>query len=85
RWLYGALRIVTSANNLSKGKYGSCFPGNALPKDGAWPAGCGAPKRSKKADAAKLAYIDGLEACKATVTDLFDDPQHRWWATLATV
>lgn len=85
RWLYGALRIVTSANNLSKGKYGSCFPGNALPKDGAWPAGCGAPKRSKKADAAKLAYIDGLEACKATVTDLFDDPQHCWWATLATV
>ena len=85
RWLYGALRIVLSESNVSKGQFASCFPGNALPKDGGWPAGCGAPKRSKKADAAKLAYIEDLEARKADVTDLFEDPQHRWWATLATV
>ncbi len=84
RWLYGALRIVMSETNLSKGLFASCFPSNALPKDGGWPAGCGAPKRSKNADEAKLAYIDGLEACKADVVALFEDPQHRWWATLAT-
>ena len=84
RWLYGALRIVMTESNLSKGIFGSCFPSNALPKDGGWPAGCGAPKRSKNADEAKLAYIDGLESRKATVTALFDEPQHRWWATLAT-
>ena len=84
RWLYGALRIVMTESNLSKGIFGSCFPSNALPKDGGWPAGCGAPKRSKNADEAKLAYIDGLESRKATVTALFDEPQHRWWAKLAT-
>ena len=84
RWLYGALRIVMSEKNLSKGLFASCFPNNALPTDGGWPAGCGAPKRSKNADGAKLAYIDGLETCKAAVVALFEDPQHRWWATLAT-
>ena len=84
RWLYGALRIVMSESNLSKGHFESCFPGNALPKDGGWPAGCGAPRRSKNADEAKLAYIDGLEACVGDVKALFVDPQHRWWATLAT-
>ena len=31
-----------------------------------------------------MAYIDGLETCKAAVVALFEDPQHRWWATLAT-
>ena len=85
RWLYGALRIVTGSTNLGKGKFSSCFPGNALPKDGGWLPGCGAPKRSKNADEAKLTYIDGLEACKAAVTSLFENPQHRWWGTLATV
>ena len=74
RWLYGALRIVMSETNLSKGLFASCFPSNALPKDGGWPAGCGAPKRSKNADEAKLAYIDGLEACKADVVALFETP-----------
>ena len=64
-----------------QGLFASCFPSNALPTDGGWPAGCGAPKRSKNADEAKLAYIDGLEACKADVVALFEDPQHRWWAT----
>lgn len=85
RWLYGALRITTTGTSLTKGVFSSFFPRNALPSDGGWPAGCGAPKRSKNADTAKLTYIDGLEERKAAVTALFDHPQHRWWATLAVV
>ena len=82
RWLYGAVRIVSSEAVMKAQNYASAFHRGGLPSDLGWPAGVKAVSWRGSPDTAKVAFMEGCEARIQAVRDLLEEPQHHWWVLL---